>query len=77
MIPAEFSVTELAERLQVPRKKIAYRVANGQLPGRKLGTGRNSKVVIPVAELREQFPAFWAIVMENLALKQEMEGDER
>jgi excisionase family DNA binding protein len=53
-LPTEFSITELAALLRLPREKIRRRCEKGIIPSTKVGTGPTSKRTITMAAVRRE-----------------------
>ncbi len=71
-LPAELSITHLAELLGLERHVVEHRVEQGTIPSYKVGLGKNSKRVVNLETLRVRFPDLYeAVVMRSDALDED------
>lgn len=62
-IPSHLSISDFAMAIGMPRRQVARMVAQGQLPSDQMT--ERGKHRIPLQSIREQYPSFWAALVDR------------
>lgn len=78
-LPSELSIRQLATVLGLTVPAIRYRIKQGVIPSKRIGTGRGAHIAVPINRVQREFPELWdAIVfrMQACAFDEEDLDDE-
>lgn len=76
-LPSELTIRQLAEVLGLTVPAIRYRVKQGVIPSRRIGTGKQARLVVPLDQVKRHFPELWdAVVFRTQEVDFEIDEDD-